>query len=89
MRLAQCIRRKKACGGGGVVVMLWSSCCCCHRGAVKGVKINTQYTISDGFGRKCLEGNVSESKQIVINELKTGFYFIHTNGQVMKFQVQH
>tara|TARA_E500000331_G_C17252381_1_gene711724 strand:- start:138 stop:1889 length:1752 start_codon:yes stop_codon:yes gene_type:complete len=56
---------------------------------LKGVKINTQYTISDGFGRKCLEGNVSESKQIVINELKTGFYFIHTNGQVMKFQVQH
>ena len=56
---------------------------------LKGVKINTQYTISDGLGRKCLEGNVSESKQIVINELKTGFYFIHTNGQVMKFQVQH
>ena len=56
---------------------------------LKGVKINTQYTISDGFGRKCLEGNVSESKQIVINELKTGFYFIHTNGQVMKFQIQH
>ncbi|OUT71224.1 MAG: hypothetical protein CBB76_04605 [Crocinitomicaceae bacterium TMED16] len=56
---------------------------------LKGVKINTQYTISDGFGRKCLEGNVSESKQIVINELKTGFYFIHINGQVMKFQIQH
>ena len=56
---------------------------------LKGVKINTQYTISDGFGRKCLEGNVSQSKQIVIDELKTGFYFIHTNGQVMKFQVQH
>ena len=56
---------------------------------LKGVKINTQYTISDGFGRKCLEGNVSESKQIVIDELKPGFYFIHTNGQVMKFQVQH
>ena len=56
---------------------------------LKGIKINTQYTISDGFGRKCLEGNVSESKQIVINELKTGFYFIHTKGQVMKFQVQH
>jgi len=56
---------------------------------LKGVKINTQYTISDGLGRKCLEGNVSESKQIVINELKTGFYFIHTNGQVMKFQIQH
>ena len=56
---------------------------------LKGVKINTQYTISDGFGRKCLEGNVSESKQIVIDELKPGFYFIHINGQVMKFQVQH
>ena len=56
---------------------------------LKGIKINTQYTISDGFGRKCLEGNVSQSKQIVINELKPGFYFIHTNGQVMKFQLQH
>ena len=56
---------------------------------LKGVKINTQYTISDGFGRKYLEGNVSQSKQIVIDELKTGFYFIHINGQVMKFLVQH
>lgn len=56
---------------------------------LKGVKINTQYTISDGFGRKYLEGNLSQSKQIMINELKPGFYFIHTNGQVMKFQVQH
>lgn len=56
---------------------------------LKGLKINTQYTISDGFGRKCLEGNLSQSKQIMINELQPGFYFIHTNGQVMKFQVQH
>ena len=56
---------------------------------LKGIISNNQYTISDGFGRKCLEGNVSESKQIVIDELKPGFYFIHTNGQVMKFQVQH
>ena len=56
---------------------------------LKGVKINTQYTISDGFGRNYLEGNLSQSKQIMINELKPGFYFIHTNGQVMKFQVQH
>ena len=56
---------------------------------LKGVKNNTQYTISDSFGRKCLEDNVSESKQIVIDQLKPGIYFIHTNGQVMKFQVQH
>ena len=56
---------------------------------LKGAKNDAQYTISDGFGRKCLEGNLSESKQIVINELKTGFYFFYINGQVMKFQVQH
>ena len=56
---------------------------------LKGIKINAQYTISDSFGRKCLEGNLSQSKQIVIDELKPGFYFIHINGQVMKFQVQH
>ena len=56
---------------------------------LKGAKNDAQFTITDSFGRKCLEGNVSESKQIMIDELKTGFYFIHTNGQVMKFQVQH
>ena len=56
---------------------------------LKGIEINTQYTISDSFGRKCLEGNLSQSKHIVIDELKPGFYFIHINGQVMKFQVQH
>ena len=56
---------------------------------LKGAKNDAQFTITDSFGRKCLEGNVSESKQIMIDELKTGFYCIHTNGQVMKFQVQH
>ena len=56
---------------------------------LKGIKINTQYTISDSFGRKCLEGNLSQSKHIVIDELKPGFYFFHIIGQVMKFQVQH
>lgn len=56
---------------------------------LKGAKNNAQYTITDGFGRTCLEGELCESKQIVIEELKPGIYFIETNGQVLKFQVQH
>ena len=56
---------------------------------LKGAKNDTQFTITDGFGRTCLEGELSESKQIVIEELKPGIYFIKTNGQVLKFQVQH
>ena len=56
---------------------------------LKGVKNDSQYTIKDGFGRTCLEGELSESKQIVIEELMPGLYFIETNGQVLKFQVQY
>tara|TARA_B100001057_G_scaffold492426_1_gene584793 strand:- start:2857 stop:4608 length:1752 start_codon:yes stop_codon:yes gene_type:complete len=56
---------------------------------LNGAENNAQYTITDGFGRTCLEGELSESSQIMIDELKPGIYFIKTNGQVLKFQVQH
>ena len=56
---------------------------------LNGAENNAQYTITDGFGRTCLEGELSESSQIMIDELKPGIYFIKTNGQALKFQVQH
>ena len=56
---------------------------------LNGAKNNAQYTITDGFGRTCLEGELSDSKQIMIEELKPGIYFIEANGQVLKFQVQY
>ena len=56
---------------------------------LNGAENNAQYTINDSFGRVCLRDKLSESKQIMIEELKPGIYFIKTNGQVLKFQVQH
>ena len=56
---------------------------------LNGAENAAQYTITDGFGRTCLEGKLCESKQIMIDELQPGIYFIETNGQVLKFQVQH
>ena len=56
---------------------------------LNGAENNAQYTINDSFGRVCLRDKLSESKQIMIEELKPGIYFIKTNGQVLKFQVQN
>tara|TARA_B100001287_G_scaffold69713_1_gene57398 strand:- start:1937 stop:3688 length:1752 start_codon:yes stop_codon:yes gene_type:complete len=56
---------------------------------LKGTKHDAQYTITDGFGRICLSNKLSKTGQIMIDELKPGIYFIKTNGQVLKFQVQY